>query len=236
MGDTWRTNLTAIPPADLHGHHYGPVLQACILHQYHGCSVTQPELLDWLQDVGISMSSGELSQLLTQGHDQFHAEKEELLATGILCSSYIQTDDTGTRHKGQNGYCTIIDNESFAWSESTGSKSRENFVSLLHRPWPTYSLTEDALAYLEKHDYPQKWLWVLKPSLPLHNNLSESLIRGICEATKDQWWNAKRCRAAMSRYLCQLEENVSPVWSFILGLSDRQANRRRGVPKVGGFD
>ena len=155
--------ITAKPPADLHGHHYGPFLQSYVLHQYHGCSVTQPELLDWLWDIGISISSGELSQLLTQGHEQFHAEKGELLATGIRCSSYIQTDDTGTRHKGQNGYCTIINNESFAWFESTDSKSRENFVSLLHRPWPTYSLTEDALAYLEKHDYPKKWLRALKP-------------------------------------------------------------------------
>ena len=155
--------ITAKPPANLHGHHYGPVLQAYLLHQYHGCSVTQPELLDWLWDIGLSISSGELSQLLTRGHEQFHAEKAELLATGIRCSSYIQTDDTSTRHKGKNGYCTIINNETFAWFESTNSKSRENFVSLLHRPWSTYSLTEDALAYLKKHDYPQKWLRVLEP-------------------------------------------------------------------------
>ena len=155
--------ITAKPPADLQGHHYGPMLQAYVLHQYHGCSATQPELLDWLWDVGISISSGALSQLLTQGHDQFHTEKHKLLIAGIRCSSYIQTDDTGTMHKGQNGYCTIINNESFAWFESTGSKSRENFVSLLHRPWSTYSLTEDALTYLEKHDYPQKWLRILRP-------------------------------------------------------------------------
>ncbi len=68
-----------------------PLLQAYVLHQYHGCSVTQPELLDWLWDIGISISSGQLSQLLTKGHEQFHAEKDELLATGIRCSSYIQT-------------------------------------------------------------------------------------------------------------------------------------------------
>lgn len=155
--------ITAKPPASLHGHHYGPMLQAYVLHQYHGCSVTQPELLDLLWDIGISISSGELSQLLTKGHDQFHAEKDELLTTGIRCSSYIQTDDTGTRHKGKNGYCTIINNESFAWFESTDSKSRENFVSLLHRPWSTYSFTDDALIYLEKLDYPKKWLRILNP-------------------------------------------------------------------------
>ena len=158
-----RKTITAKPPVDLHGHHYGPVLQAYILHQHHGCSVTQPELLDWLWDIGISISAGELNLLLTQRHEQFHAEKDELLITGIRCSGYIQADDTGTRHKGQNGYCTIINNETFAWFASTGSKSRENFVSLLHRPWRTYTLSDEALDYLKEHHYPQKWLRILKP-------------------------------------------------------------------------
>lgn len=167
--------ITAKPPADLHGHHYGPMLQAYVLHQHHGCSVTQPELLDWLWDVGVSMSAGELSLLLTQGHDQFHAEKDELLATGIRCSSYIQTDDTGTRHKGRNGYCTIINNESFAWFASTGSKSRDNFLSLLHRPWRTYTLTENGMAYLKEHKYPEKWLRVLRPYL------------GVTFLSRDAW-------------------------------------------------
>ncbi len=40
------------------------------------------------------MSAGEFSLLLTQGHDQFHAEKDELLATGFRYSRYLQTDVT----------------------------------------------------------------------------------------------------------------------------------------------
>ena len=92
--------MTATPPANLHGHHYAPVLQAYVLHQYHGCSVTQPELLDWLWDIGLSISSRELSQLLTQGHEQFHAEKAELLATGIRCSAISRQM---TREQGIKG-------------------------------------------------------------------------------------------------------------------------------------
>ncbi len=154
--------LTAKPPASLHSHHYGSELQAYVLHQYYGCSVTQPQLLESLWDMGLSISDGELSHLIIKGHDAFHAEKDDILATGIRCSSYLQTDDTGTRHKGQNGYCTIICNESFAWFASTRSKSRENFLSLLHRPYRTYTLTEDTLAYLEEYKYPKKWLRVIK--------------------------------------------------------------------------
>ena len=154
--------ITASPPANLHGHHYGPTLQAYILHQHFGCAVTQPQLLEWLWDIGLSISAGELSNLITTGHDQFHREKDEILTAGLQCSSYIQTDDTGARHQGQNGYCTILCNESFAWYATTSSKSRENFLSLLHRPFRTYALTEDALDYLRTLKYPQKWLRVLK--------------------------------------------------------------------------
>ena len=154
--------ITAKPPESLNGHHYGSQLQSYLLYQHYGCSVTQPQLLDWLWDVGISMSAGELHRLLTEGHADFHEEKDALLATGLKCSRYIQVDDTGARHQGQNGYCTIINNELFAWFESTGSKSRENFLSLLHRPWKTYSVTQSALDYLEKFDYPEKWLSVIR--------------------------------------------------------------------------
>ncbi|MBO9495030.1 transposase [Thalassotalea sp. G20_0] len=164
--DQWITpdgkTVTARPTANLHGHHYGPTLQAHIFHQYFGCGVTQPQLLEWLWDIGLSISPGELSNLITKGNEQFQSEKDEILVTGLRCSSYIQTDDTGARHQGQNGYCTIICNESFARYATTGSKSRENFLSLLH-PFRAYTMTGNALDYLRALKYPQKWLRILQP-------------------------------------------------------------------------
>lgn len=160
--------ISGKPPANLHGHHYGPLLQAYALVQHHGCAVTQPQLLELLWDAGVSISAGQLSNLLTKGHDAFHAEKDELLATGIRCSHYLQTDDTGSRHKGQNGYCTVIVNDLFTWFGSTGSKSRENFLSLLHRPWKAYVLNQDALDYLEQHSFSKKWRKTLSKYLDVH--------------------------------------------------------------------
>ena len=149
------------PPECLQGHHFGPQLQAFVLQQHYGCAVTQPQLLELLWDAGISISAGQLSNLITKGHDDFHAEKDELLETGIRCSRYLQTDDTGARHKGQNGYCTVIVNDLFTWFGTTASKSRENFLTLLHRPWPVYVLNRYALEYLKKHDFSQKWIRTL---------------------------------------------------------------------------
>jgi hypothetical protein len=68
----------------------------------------------------------------------------------------VHTDDTGARHKGQNGYCTHIGNELFAWFSSTESKSRINFLGCLSQGGtPLYVLNAGALAYLELQKLPR---------------------------------------------------------------------------------
>ena len=56
-------------------------------------------------------------------------------------------DDSGARHQGKNGYVTQIGNDLFAWFASTGSKSRVNFLELLHAGAIHYVLNEHALEY-----------------------------------------------------------------------------------------
>ncbi|MDP3363423.1 MAG: hypothetical protein Q8S52_15045, partial [Methylobacter sp.] len=116
-------------PEGLDGCHFGKDLIGFILYQYHHQHVTQPLLLKQLQDLGVDISSGRLSQFITDGLDVFHDEKDQILRVGLEVSSYIHTDDTGARHDGKNGYCTHIGNELFAWFSSTESKSRINFLS-----------------------------------------------------------------------------------------------------------
>jgi len=120
-----------VPATAVGGGHYGPQLVSYLLHQYYHAHVTQPLLLAQLHDWGIQISAGQLNHLLTEGHDAFHEEKAQIKAAGLATSSYLQADDTGARHRGQNGYCTSIGNERFAWFASTDSKSRVNFLELL---------------------------------------------------------------------------------------------------------
>ncbi|MDD5268492.1 MAG: hypothetical protein PHO08_15430 [Methylococcales bacterium] len=101
-------------PDGLNGCHYGNNLINFILYQYHHQHVTQPLLLKQLQDLGVAISSGRLSQFITDGLDVFHDEKEQILPAGLSVSHHIHTDNTGARHDGNNGYCTHIGNELFA--------------------------------------------------------------------------------------------------------------------------
>ena len=111
--------------------HYRATLVSYILHQYHHQQVTQPLLLEHLKALGFKISAGKLNALLIAGKEAFHREKDALLAVGKAVSRYLQTDDTGARHRGKNGHCTYIGNDLFAWFESTESKSRVNFLRLL---------------------------------------------------------------------------------------------------------
>lgn len=138
-------------PEAIRGHHFSATLRAYILHQHHHQGVTQPLLLAQLREWGIEVSSGQLNRILTENKEIFHSEKKEILSTGLAVSAYIQTDDTGARHDGKNGYCTHIGNELFAWFESTGSKSRINFLNLLKQEHAGYIINEHALAYMEKY-------------------------------------------------------------------------------------
>lgn len=135
--------------------HFGPTLVSYILYQYHHQHVTQPLLLEHLLELGVEISAGQLSQILTHGNDELHQEKEAVLAVGIEVSRYLQTDDTGARHEGKNGYCTYIGNELFAWFKSTQSKSRVNFLELLRAEQSDYVINAGALEYMQHRGLPK---------------------------------------------------------------------------------
>jgi Transposase IS66 family len=158
--ERWQTpdgqNLVAGLPADvLPASHFGPNLIAFIIHQYHHQHVTQPLLWEQLDQLGIDISTGQLSRILTEEKDVFHQEKAELLPAGLEVSTYVQVDDTGARHQGHNGFCTHIGNELFAYFESTDSKSRENFLEVLRGAHTDYTVNDVAVAYWQRQKLAQ---------------------------------------------------------------------------------
>jgi hypothetical protein len=141
------SRLAPLPGDVIPGDHFGPVLQGFVLDQHHGQRVTQPLLLAQLRRLGIDISAGQLNNLLTQGQEVFHQEKEEVLQAGLQVSSYVGVDDTGARHQGHNGSCLLIGNDLFACFHSSDSKSRLNFLEALRRPHTDYVVNEVARAY-----------------------------------------------------------------------------------------
>ena len=142
-------------PDEVVGKHYGAGLRSYVLYQYYQGHVTQPLILEQLLELGVEISAGQVNRIITEGKERFHEEKEEILRVGLEISGHINVDDTGARHKGENGYCTHIGNELFAWFQSTQSKSRTNFLKLLRAGRSDYGINGSALDYMRGQKLPK---------------------------------------------------------------------------------
>ncbi len=143
-----------MPAQVLPGSHFGPTLLSSILDQNYHAQVTQPLWLEQLHDFDIDISAGQLNRILTEDKEVFHQEKAELLPAALTVSSYIQTDDTGARHQGRHGFCTVIGNDGFTYFQSTASKNRLNFLQVLQGRQRDYAIEDITLAYWKEQKLP----------------------------------------------------------------------------------
>jgi hypothetical protein len=176
-GKTWSAPL----PSEYRTGHFGPQLIAFCLYQYHQCHVTQPLLLEALREFGIDISSGQLNIILVENKESFHLEKEAMLEPALRGAEYINTDDTGARHNGKNGYCTHVGSSLFSYFKSTESKSRINFLEVLRGKYTDYVISDEALEYMFEH------------------GASEDLLNLLEEAPRKRFANFKKWAKHLDR-------------------------------------
>ena len=149
------------------GQSFGPTLRQFVLYQHHHCQVTQPLLHEQLKEIGVDISTGQIDALLTKRSEPFIDEKNEILRVGLQYSPYLNVDDSGARHQGKNGYVTHIGNEAFACFSTSFSKSRINFLELLHAGTPQYAYNDFALDYYLTQGLPKEPLCQLQSQTTL---------------------------------------------------------------------
>jgi hypothetical protein len=136
-------------PAGIVGH-FGPELRRFVLFQSHQGQVTVPRLVAQLRAIGITISKRQVVRLLNAGQDAFLDEARDVLRAGLASAPWISVDDTGARHKHQNGVCTQIGNDHFAAFATTASKSRLNFLEVLRAGHEDYAVNAEALGYMRQ--------------------------------------------------------------------------------------
>jgi hypothetical protein len=141
--------------------HYGAELRAYVLMLAYSCRVPEELILEQLHRYKIAISAGQLHAMLTEGHDDYHTEKEGLLKAALE-SGMIQTDDVGTRHQGKNCYTNVICNEFFVYLTTTDSKSRINFLKILAQGRNEYRFNQDAYDYLAVYKRAERLIQMLK--------------------------------------------------------------------------
>jgi len=112
---------------------FGPALRSLVLSLKFVCNLSEPKILEFLQEHEVVISAASISRLLTQGLEQFHQEKADLYAAALECSSYQQIDDTAARVRGQNQHTQIMCNEFYAAYFTTERKERLTILDLLRQ-------------------------------------------------------------------------------------------------------
>jgi len=144
---TGQTYLAPLPPG--YQGQFGPGVHALVLTQYYGQGVSEPKIHEFLTQVGMQISLGQISNMLTQNRDVFHAEKAEVYEAGLRSSPWQQIDDTLTRVDGQNQSCHVVSNPVYTAYFTRPGKDRLTVLDVLRRDCPRrYCLNAEALAML----------------------------------------------------------------------------------------
>ena len=134
---------------------FGPGVKALIPAFYFGMGASEPKILEFLENLGLPISKGELSNLLIENQEVFHAESDAVYESGLHSSSYQQSDTTLTRVDGQNQNCHVVCNPVYTayrtlpHTPALAGGAREDRVSVLDalrngRP-RRFRLNQDAL-------------------------------------------------------------------------------------------
>ncbi len=139
-------------PDDIRGE-FGTELKAFIIYLYFGCRVTENKIKTILEESGIIISEGQISNILTkEKKEEMTKEKEDIFIAGMKNSNYVHMDDTGMKHKGINHHLHVICNALFSVffiELKKDSKTIQKILGLINdETLEKILLSDDARQYL----------------------------------------------------------------------------------------
>jgi Transposase IS66 family len=163
-------------PAGYHGQ-FGPQLRAWALTLYYQGVMSEPKILEVLQTVGISISAGQLSDLLIKQQEVFHAEREAVVRAGLQSSPWQHLDSTGTRVNGSNQHCHLLCNPLYSFYCTTKSKDRRSMLRvLLGGREPLLRFNTQAETLLEQWKVSPKWRALLSTHVAHGQDFTEEQL------------------------------------------------------------
>jgi hypothetical protein len=125
---------------------FDPTIKSLIIILKNVCNVSEPKILDFLNNVRVKISAGSISNTLIKNIEQFHEEKTEIVTAGLESTEYQQTDDTKARVNGKNHQSHILCNPYYTAYTTKETKSRLAVLEVLKNGNPLqYCLNQQAL-------------------------------------------------------------------------------------------
>jgi len=141
-------------PAGYEGQ-FGPGIKATTIVLYYAINTSEPKIKEFFEHVGLSISEGQISNLLIKKQDNFHAEKESMYIAGLGSSPWQHLDDTGIRVNGVNEHTQTICNPLYTAYVTTEKKNRLAVLeALINGNELTFRLNATTYAWLEQVGVP----------------------------------------------------------------------------------
>ena len=167
-----KTYLAPLP--DGYCGEYGPNVRTLCVMFSHLCHMTEPKIGEWFANMGILISAGQISNFLTEGHEAFHQEKEEIVEAGLSGGPWQHIDDTGTRVNGANWHCHVICNPLYTAYFTTERKDRLTVIDVLRNQRErVFRFNDEAVALMRQFGVSERMVGVLR-NLPWEQELSET--------------------------------------------------------------
>ncbi len=210
---TGKSYLASLP-AGYEGE-FGPGLRALVITLYHASGMTEPKIIEFLSYFNISISAGQVSNLLIKKNEIWQTEKDEIYKAGLGSSSWQHIDDTSTRVDGQNHYCHVIGNPLYTSYFTRPRKDRLTIIEVLQNISEAHFLfNERTQGWLETFAVPQ-WVQRTIAGWPHHLLLSYDQIKTLVNTDLARLNEQQQARvfeaAALSAYHTQTVMPIIPL-------------------------
>lgn len=144
---------------------FGPGIKTLILCLYNDSGMSQPNIHQLLQTVGVEISPATISRIITDDINCFHEEKAEIVSAGLQSTDYQHLDDTKARVNGANFYNHVLCNPYYAAYFTRKNKNRLTLLEILNEDEPTFLLNSQTMALLKGSNLSEKQRQRLVPLL-----------------------------------------------------------------------
>jgi len=158
-------SFTANLPTGYDGE-FGPHIKSLIITQHFVHKMPEPAIVQFLQNHGVKISAATISRIITDNHEQFHAEKKDIVEAGMQSSIYQQLDDTSARINGKNNFTHVLCNPYYTAYFTRADKSRLTVLEILNQKPLTFQFNASAYALMRQMELSQEILAKLKALKP----------------------------------------------------------------------
>jgi hypothetical protein len=207
-----QTYLAALPTG--YTGEFGPGIRSLVLTLYYGSEMTEPKIVELLQNIGVHISDGQISNLLIKENAPWHEEKRAIYQAGLASSSWQHSDDTGTRLNGQNQHCHVVGNPLYTAYFTRPGKDRLTLISILQDVTePTLLLNESTADWLEQFGTPH-WAQQIIATWPRGRQLTLAELTDLVETQLARLNEQQQARvleaAALTAYHQQTDIPIVP--------------------------